>query len=656
MSAQQAEQTAAILQTKVGQSLAGVTNLLAPPERSEAMLQAGASSLSVNVLTDIKELQEKTFECIEKVASLLQSQIDIAEEADRRERDQAAELAKERRQTAAGVGLGGDDMGGAGDGGFFDIANLKNILTLGLGSIFTLATLKNFGKMLGKRLLKGGIIASIVSVIADPIINFIDDELELELDTDTKKDIKTSLVGAGLGFAVAGIPGAIIGGTLPYISRVSDYIAGEMNAKEIKDSDFAMTALGGTVAAYFTTSKVAGLLALSKYPAISTFGLALGSVPVLIGVGAAVALGVGLNFVAKKIDEYQEDMLDTLAERMVELDKDMGEFAAKQSEGLFEKMGVQLGSLSALGQARVASEEALEQFGQNKEKFIANETQQGTLKALANTIAGYNDDALKTIMDDNTKSTSLFTTIESIKAIAAQGGFGNDSKEILSKMMAFSDNIQRVAKEQVEDGTASHIAVRIADNRYAPSMDQLEGAGIIQNRIAETEQKIIDTQNRIAEEEKKLQEMKDAGMGPDRNPFSKNEFETQEQLIKDLYSDIEDSQGLINSINQDFKKLNKFGSTNGFLFNMDDLRELYADDPEGLKTLIERSVNQQGTNFLNEQKQTETGNGMTVIQGGNNNNTTVVEGAKKSETYVGPLTTDSDGYFEKKSNNQVVSI
>ena len=43
-----------------------------------------------------------------------------------------------------------------------------------------------------------------------------------------------------------------------------------------------------------------------------------------------------------------------------------------------------------------------------------------------------------------------------------------------------------------------------------------------------------------------------------------HEFETQEQLIKDLYSDIEDSQGLINEINQDFKKLNKFGSTNGF--------------------------------------------------------------------------------------------
>ena len=90
----------------------------------------------------------------------------------------------------------------------------------------------------------------------------------------------------------------------------------------------------------------------------------------MIGIGAAVALGVGVTYIAKKVDEYQEKMLNTLADRMIDLDKEMGEFAAKQEEGLFERMGIQLGNLSALGQARVASEEAFEQFGQDKEKFI----------------------------------------------------------------------------------------------------------------------------------------------------------------------------------------------------------------------------------------------------------------------------------------------
>ena len=38
------------------------------------------------------------------------------------------------------------------------------------------------------------------------------------------------------------------------------------------------------------------------------------------------ALGVGVTYMAKKVDEYQEKMLDTLADRMVDLDKEMGEF------------------------------------------------------------------------------------------------------------------------------------------------------------------------------------------------------------------------------------------------------------------------------------------------------------------------------------------
>ena len=43
MSAESAIQTATLLQQKVGNSLSGVTNLLAPPERSDSMLNAGLS-------------------------------------------------------------------------------------------------------------------------------------------------------------------------------------------------------------------------------------------------------------------------------------------------------------------------------------------------------------------------------------------------------------------------------------------------------------------------------------------------------------------------------------------------------------------------------------------------------------------------------------
>ena len=42
--------------------------------------------------------------------------------------------------------------------------------------------------------------------------------------------------------------------------------------------------------------------------------------------------------------------------------------------------------------------------------------------------------------------------------------------------------------------------------------------------------------------------------------------------------------------------------TNGLLYNLDELRELYKDDPDQLKAIIERSINQSGGIFLQEQK------------------------------------------------------
>ena len=97
MSAESAIQTATLLQQKVGNSLSGVTNLLAPPERSDSMLNAGAASLPALVLQEVAELQKKTIESIDKVAQVLQSQLDLAQEAERRARDQAAELRKENQ-------------------------------------------------------------------------------------------------------------------------------------------------------------------------------------------------------------------------------------------------------------------------------------------------------------------------------------------------------------------------------------------------------------------------------------------------------------------------------------------------------------------------------------------------------------------------------
>ena len=651
MSAESAIQTATLLQQKVGNSLSGVTNLLAPPERSDSMLNAGAASLPTLVLDEVKELQKKTIESVDKVAQVLQSQLDLAKEAERRARDQAAEL---RKESGGQMAMGGLPSVTGDDAGMFGLTGdkLKNLLTLGLGSIFTVSALKTAFKGLGKKLLRGGAIASLVALIADPVIDYIDNEFKLELDDDTKKDIKTSLVGAGLGFALAGIPGAIVGGTLPYISRVSQYIAGTLNADEVKDSDFAATALGGSLAAYFTAGKVGALLKLSTLPKVATFGAALASVPVMIGIGAAVALGVGVTYIAKKVDEYQEKMLNTLADRMVDLDKEMGEFAAKQEEGLFERMGIQLGNLSALGQARVASEEALEQFGQDKEKFMANEQSQTTLKALADTITGYSDTALQDIMLDRTKSTNFFKTIESLKAVAAKGGFGKDSEMIFEKLAAFSDRIQNVAIAQVQAGEKGGVTTLVADNRFGTSQDQLEKVGINQDKIAQLEQEKKEKISELAQAKLDLEDAQTRNTG---KFFDTKEVNDLQKKIGDLEKEIgtEDKKGKIDKeierLNNQINTFVKQGGTN-FLFTFKDLEELYKDDPVGLLQLIERSKNQQGSNFLGAQKQandldTTTRGPDVIVQ---DNSAKTQNNNAQQYNYVSKLNVNGDPYFVRE--------
>ena len=601
MSAEAAVQTATLLQNKVGASLAGVTSLLTPPEKSDAMLQAGASSLPVVVLDEMRELQRQTYECVEKVATLLQTQIDIAQEAARRQRDQAAELKKEKKSDGAPM-LPGSGQGSA--DGLFGLTPdmMKNILTLGLGSVFTVAGLKAAFKAFGKKLLRGGIVASIISLVADPVVDYIDKELKLDLDDQSKTDLKNSLIGAGFG-SMFGIPGAIIGATIPFVSRVGQYIAGTLNADQVKDSDFAAAGVGTTLASVYATGKLGKLMAMSKLPAIKTLGMALASTPVLLAVGIGVAAGVGASFLAKKIDEYQEMTLKKLRGTVEKLDKEMGEWAAKQEESLLENFGVNMGTQTALGEAKIAAQEANEQVQQDKEKFLANTETQQNLRGLKDAMIGYSDDAIATILQDGSKAGNLMTTIENLQSIAAKGGFGKDSKDIFESLAAFSDRVQNIAIRMVDDGVKiSSTGRNVALNKEGIGGDQLEN-------IPEMERK---KQDLINEQTKARQELDEARIklvdAQTRNTGffdtdEVNDLQGQIKKLERLVGDDGESGTLARDIRNIEKRMDRFGTTNGLLYNLSELNELYKDDKDRLKDIIERSVNQQGSSFLQEQIQ-----------------------------------------------------
>ena len=125
----------------------------------------------------------------------------------------------------------------------------------------------------------------------------------------------------------------------------------------------------------------------------------------------------------------------------------------------------------------------MEQLGQDKQKFMADTGTQTKLGALADTLTGYSDTAIQSILLDRGKANQFIDTIEAIKGIAAKGGFGENSQAIFSKMSAFSDKIQNTAVKMVEAGQTGGVVEKVAENRYARGGDQIEKAGVMQAEV-----------------------------------------------------------------------------------------------------------------------------------------------------------------------------
>jgi len=648
MSTQNALQLASTIQTKVGASLISAQNLLPRDESAGVITQAGASSLGVFLLKDLYDMQQRTFRCVEKVATILQSQLDLAEEAERRERDQAAELAKENKPKGfigPPVPDSGLDTSKLEDA--MDASKLSSLLTAGLTTALVSGKiLKDFGKNLGKKLLKGTMYAAIAGFIADPIINYVENEFDLDLTDEAKKEIKLSMVGAAAGFGLAGIPGAIIGATAPMIGKVASYISGNINADEISEKDFLATGLTGTALGYWGTGKLFKLMAASKYPAVTSIGTALGATPVMIAVGAGIAVGVGAAYIANKIDQYQEMALDKLDKTTQKLDREMGEWAAREEEGLFERFGMNLGQLSALGEAQVAAAEANEQAGQNIERFTADTATQTKLTALVDTIANYSDDALKTILTDNTKASNFFSTVESLKAVAAKGGFGEESGVIFTKLASFSDRVQNYAQKLVDQGVTGGKVSAAARNIVGIGGDQLENIPQLEQEKLATEKELQIKRLELEQAKKDLEDAQTRNTGF----FDTKEVNDLQEKIRVLTLQVgsENREGsLERKIEMIDRRLQKFGTTNGLLYNLDQLREIMSD--KELSDLIQRSVNQQGGEFLQEQNAAnnrESAMVNNVIVEGSSSQTTI---GGKTENYIAKLNTSSDFYFDREA-------
>ena len=202
---------------------------------------------------------------------------------------------------------------------------------------------------------------------------------------------------------------------------------------------------------------------------------------------------------------------------------------------------------------------------------------------------------------DNTKAGNFFSTIESLKAVAAKGGFGEESGAVFTKLASFSDRVQNYAKKLVDSGeNLSTKGKQAATNKAGIGGDQLEN-------IPQLEQKKIDAEKELQIKRLELEQAKkdliDAEARNTNKFFDTKEMNDLQAIIRKLEFEVgtETREGsLEKKIEMIDKRLQKFGTTNGLLYNLDQLREIMPDNE--LKELIQRSVNQQGGAFLQEQK------------------------------------------------------
>lgn len=582
------------LQNKVGTSLTGITSLLSPKEQTSAMVQAGASAMSTSVLLGIKSDTEKTLEQTTKTTEILKGQLDLQEEAERKRRENEAELLKEKKKgenDGTPVGAPGGLQIDKGDKKGFDFGALGDIATLGLGGYIMQAIksrggMKAIGMGLGKRLVRGGLYGVVASAVAGPLVEFVDAEFQLGMKDAVKKDISNSVTGAAVGASIAGLPGAIIGGTLPMIANVHKYLSGQMDANKLDDYNFAGAAIGGTAAAVYGTGKLGALMAASKLPAVATLGAAIGATPVLLAVGIGVAAGVGASFLAKKIDEYQEKALEKVKETTQQVDRDLGLWAAKQEQGLLEKMGFSLGTQSELGKSQIASTEGVEQMKQGS----LDEKEASDLAALGESFLNMSDDALKVILSDNMKTKNVLKTVENLKTLAVGGAFGQNSKPMFEKLNAFSDRIQGVVRDmvQVDKSSVSNTAQRLLEGR-TPGGDTLEKFGKLDKNVQQQKEQ-VDTM------EKELQLLKDQ-----KEQTRLREGDTSD-MLKEYDKEIRSLEGKLKTEQGRLKVLtkNRDKTLGGYTFAQ--LMELYKGNEKDLQKLVEMSVQNKGTAFLREQK------------------------------------------------------
>ena len=614
------------LQNRVGASFAGVSSLLAPPERAGALLQAGATAQGTGILIGVRDVQQEMLYCLQDIKSLLKNTLQIEEDRERRSAEQLAENQKEGNQNfLAGPG----DAGSVGDIELTDEEQQGSNLFGGFGTALAAwvgaGGIKALAKGFGMKFLKGGAVFMLADLLDDEIAKLIP---EGEFQDFVANDAKWIALGA----AVGGLPGAIAAYGLVGVTGVVDYLTG-------KNDELALTDIGGIVIAGATMAKFGLGPLLTKFGITGGATLLAGTalLPVVVATGAAIALGIGAKYLADKNDEYQQKILDSLGKLTALTDEELTRRFARAEETFLEQLG--MGGIfgteqSELGEAEGATQKAIKNVKDGEELAT---TEQKNLIDLADKTLTISDEDLKVLLKDQTKTKNLLRIVDNLRNLAAKGELGSDGKRILANMLMFGDRLQNVARDMEADGDGGVVTQGLIKGQTGyMGGDLLEKIADSEADLARKKQKVVDQQeildNRLAKLAAEGKTEEDLGI-----------FSADKSQIKVLRNLVEQAQRQVDITEAKFSDTalkNKFNFNQDIGFSLDDLKSIFTE--EELKVLIQKSMLNQGASAI-VPPEPKSFDGQMVIGSGNTaNSTTKVD---KGTVNFGTLKTyiDDDG-------------
>ena len=177
-----------------------------------------------------------------------------------------------------------------------------------------------FFKKFGGRLVKGGFYGTVAGFIVGPIIDFLEEGVfKAELPPEEKADMDLAIVSAISAAAIFGPKGALLALLAVGLKGIYDVLTDpEKGLKDVSTTSWASLAISG-IGRGAIALKWLGAAGLGA-AAPATVAALIAAWPALLAVGIGLTIGLGLNWISGKFEEYEKEMMEHL-EKIATLSK-----------------------------------------------------------------------------------------------------------------------------------------------------------------------------------------------------------------------------------------------------------------------------------------------------------------------------------------------